>query len=232
MPRKAKQKKSKVEIRKEILSSPDSYKSLFYGIATVIVLFILGFSAVRMFMNRPKPEIDREAVSVSKIEQAIKETKDNVYTVAEGDTLWSIAETKYNDGFKWTEIAQANNLQDPGNIEKGTKLIIPVLAEAEPTPAPTIALETTPVPEGQTISNQLQQGQPQETVAAAETPAPTVPVADKIAGNSYTVKTGDDLWNIAERAYGDGYKWVDIARANNLADPDMIFNDNVLTIPR
>lgn len=226
MPRKAKSK-SKLELRKEILSSPDSYKSLFYGIATVLVLFILGFSAVRMFINRPKPEIDREAVSVSKIEQAIKETKENVYTVSEGDSLWSIAEAKYNDGFKWTEIAKANNLENPGDIEKGSKLIIPALAEA-PTPAPTIVLESTPAPEGQTISDQIQQGAPQETAAVVEAPAQE----EKISTSSYTVKPGDDLWDIAVRAYGDGYKWVDIANANKLEDPDVIHSDNVLTIPR
>ncbi|MFI5265695.1 MAG: LysM peptidoglycan-binding domain-containing protein [Candidatus Levyibacteriota bacterium] len=54
----------------------------------------------------------------------------------------------------------------------------------------------------------------------------------KITGKTYTVKAGDDLWNIAVRAYGDGYKWVDIARVNNLSNPNLIFSDNVLVIPR
>lgn len=31
---------------------------------------------------------------------------------------------------------------------------------------------------------------------------------------SYTVKDGDTLWDIAEEAYGDGHKWVDIWEAN------------------
>ncbi|HEX7042968.1 MAG TPA: LysM peptidoglycan-binding domain-containing protein, partial [Patescibacteria group bacterium] len=44
-----------------------------------------------------------------------------------------------------------------------------------------------------------------------------------ISGNTYTVTKGDDLWNIAVRAYGDGYKWVDIAKANNLSNPGLIF---------
>ncbi|PIZ97158.1 MAG: lectin, partial [Candidatus Levybacteria bacterium CG_4_10_14_0_2_um_filter_35_8] len=38
--------------------------------------------------------------------------------------------------------------------------------------------------------------------------------------------------NIAVRAYGDGYRWVDIARANGLENPDLIFSGNVLKIPR
>ena len=57
-------------------------------------------------------------------------------------------------------------------------------------------------------------------------------IANPIMGNSYTVVRGDCLWNIAVRAYGDGYKWTEIARANNLVNPDLIFSGNVLRLPR
>ncbi len=53
-----------------------------------------------------------------------------------------------------------------------------------------------------------------------------------IAGNTYTIQKGDDLWNISVRAYGDGYSWIKIAKANNLTNPDLIFSGNVLKIPR
>lgn len=53
-----------------------------------------------------------------------------------------------------------------------------------------------------------------------------------ISETSYTVVKGDCLWNIAVRAYGDGYRWVDIAKANNLISPDLIHTENVLVIPR
>lgn len=53
-----------------------------------------------------------------------------------------------------------------------------------------------------------------------------------ISGNTYAVQKGDDLWNISVRAYGDGYSWVKIAKANNLTNPDLIFSGNVLKIPR
>lgn len=56
--------------------------------------------------------------------------------------------------------------------------------------------------------------------------------SDVISGDTYTVNHGDSLWNIAVRAYGDGYKWVEIARVNNLDNPDIIHTGNVLTIPR
>jgi nucleoid-associated protein YgaU len=43
---------------------------------------------------------------------------------------------------------------------------------------------------------------------------------------------GDSLWKIAVRAYGDGYKWVSIAKANKLVNPNLIHSGNVLTLPR
>lgn len=54
----------------------------------------------------------------------------------------------------------------------------------------------------------------------------------KITDASYTVKSGDSLWDIAVRAYGDGYRWVEISKANNLGNPDIIHSGNKLTIPR
>ena len=48
----------------------------------------------------------------------------------------------------------------------------------------------------------------------------------------YRVKAGDDLWKIAEAHYGSGYNWVDIARENQLVNPDVIYVDQELIIPR
>ena len=53
-----------------------------------------------------------------------------------------------------------------------------------------------------------------------------------IKGETYVVVRGDCLWNIAVRAYGDGFKWVEIAKANNLKNPSIIHAGNVLTLPR
>lgn len=48
----------------------------------------------------------------------------------------------------------------------------------------------------------------------------------------YQVEKGDDLWHIAERFYGSGYNWVDVAQENNLSNPNIIYVDQSLTIPR
>ncbi len=55
---------------------------------------------------------------------------------------------------------------------------------------------------------------------------------NKIEGDSYTVVRGDHLWSIAVRAYGDGYKWVEIAKANNIAHSNYIEVGQVLKLNR
>lgn len=48
----------------------------------------------------------------------------------------------------------------------------------------------------------------------------------------YTVKKGDSLWAIALRLYGDGFRWVDIAKANNLTHPYLIRVGAILKVPK
>jgi nucleoid-associated protein YgaU len=47
------------------------------------------------------------------------------YTIVKGDSLWTIAVKNYNDGYKWTEIAKANNLTEPSVIHAGNVLMLP-----------------------------------------------------------------------------------------------------------
>lgn len=55
---------------------------------------------------------------------------------------------------------------------------------------------------------------------------------DKITGSTYVVKEGDLIWDIAERAYGDGNRWTEIVNANNIPNPDVIEPGTKLVIPR
>ncbi|HTI73843.1 MAG TPA: LysM peptidoglycan-binding domain-containing protein [Mycobacterium sp.] len=78
-----------------------------------------------------------------------------------------------------------------------------VVPVAEETPAP----EPAPEPE-----------------AAPEPPPPPAP-------RTYTVVSGDTLWAISERFYGDGSKYQVIADASGVANPDLIHPGQELTIP-
>jgi nucleoid-associated protein YgaU len=123
------------------------------------------------------------------------------HVVKTGESLWSIAEQAYGSGFNWTDIAEANDIENPEMIEIGQSLQIPDV---------TPKITTSTVTELSKTSSEI----------------------NPIVGTSYTVEKGDSLWDIAVRAYGDGYKWVEIARENNLEDPNVIHTGNIFTLPR
>ena len=85
-------------------------------------------------------------------------------------------------------------------------------------------------------AGQIEKGQ-ELTIPSVESKLATIvnkeqPTTETISGATYTVVKGDSLWTIAVRAYGDGYKWVEIARENKLVNPNVIHTGNVLTLPR
>ena len=63
------------------------------------------------------------------------------------------------------------------------------------------------------------------TSSSAATPPPPP------APRTYTVVSGDTLWAIAERFYGDGSKYQVIADASGISNPDLIHPGQELTIP-
>ena len=68
-----------------------------------------------------------------------------------------------------------------------------------------------PVPTGELVMAASTEGKPKE--------------------KEYKVVAGDSLWTIAVAIYDNGYKWTDIATANNLVNPDLIYPDTALTMP-
>ncbi len=175
------------------LNLSDSYVSMGLGLLVVLVVGVLLFN---YFSGKTKPSITETGEQTAE-EQAANESGvlPITYTVAEGDTLWSISEKFYKSGYNWSDIAKENNLTDVNLIEAGQKITIPKVQ-------PVLAQKT--------------DQQPVET---------NIP-------KSYTVKAGDTLWNVAVTTYQDGYRWVDIAKANNLTNPDIIHSGNVLTLPK
>lgn len=138
------------------------------------------------------------------VKEETKISASGEYTVKSGDSLWTIAERQYKSGYNWVDIARANNLSNPGQITVNQKLKMPKVTAKAPT--------------GTNVAQKEQNN--------------TSNVANKITGNSYKVVKGDSLWTVALRAYGDGYKWTEIAKANKLANPGVIHPGNTLNLPR
>ncbi len=63
---------------------------------------------------------------------------------------------------------------------------------------------------------------------------PVTGLEEAISGDKYIVEKSDNLWEIAVRAYGDGYQWTKIWQANEnlVKNPDIIQPGQVLTLPR
>lgn len=181
----------------------ESMLSMFFGVVTVLLIGILIF---RMYRTNVPATITEQAdqtvmsekvgnVEVEKMEDGTKVPKElaEKITVEKGEHLWMLAEKHYGSGYNYVDIAKANNLDTSKPLAVGQELVLPKVAVIE--------LAT-------------------ETVAA--TPTPEVMVDNKIEGDSYKVVKGDYLWDIAVRAYGDGYKWTQIAKDNSITHPDYI----------
>jgi nucleoid-associated protein YgaU len=91
--------------------------------------------------------------------------------------------------------------------------------DAPPPPAPEAAAEP---------AAEEAQPEPAAEEAVAE---PVAEAAPEPEVRTYTVESGDSLWAIAERFYGDGSKYQVIADASGIPNPDLIQPGQVLTIP-
>ena len=80
---------------------------------------------------------------------------------------------------------------------------------------------------GQTLTIYLNQGDGSVMEGAS------ADTAEGTAGNYYTVQEGDNLWKIALKVYGRGWRWRRIYEANidSLPDPQSIYVGQVLLIP-
>ena len=67
-----------------------------------------------------------------------------------------------------------------------------------------------------------------EVIAVEPTPPTTQPVVDENGILLYTVQAGDTLFSIAQRF---GVSLDDVIEANNISNPDVIFEGDTLTIP-
>jgi putative chitinase len=197
-------KEERRSIFSQLVNQIKSGESFTNLILGAIVIIVIAITVIVFIKNNKQGQTSSTTDDVS-VEQEENGMTSSTYTIKTGDSLWSISEKTYKSGYNWKEIAKANNLENPGLIHAGNKLKLPSVKKE------VVASDTMP---------------DSKTVMTEET------TVNSISGNEYSVKKGDNLWNISVRAYGDGFRYIEIAKANNLANPRLIHSGNVLKIPR
>ncbi len=195
------------KLENEVQTNQSKVSMILGGLIILVIVFLL-FN----FFNRNKSDLGPSQTTTNTTEDVTVESLPGKYTVKEDDTLFLIAERYYSDGWKYTEIATANNLSNPDILEKGQVLEIPKL-------------------EGTSSINEIVA----EQVVTDTTPVVTDEVTvwgPKITGGTYVVAQGDWLSTIAGRAYGDIYAFGRIAQANNISNPNEIEIGTTLIIPQ
>ena len=216
-----------------------------------VIVIVVGILVYNYFSAPDQGEII-PAAETERLSGEITENPEagGTYVVQEGETLWDIAEKAYGSGYDWRQIAEANDISLGGSISEGQEILIPQDT--------TIAVEEPDLPEGEVVdelaekiedspkfiaevdsqTNQVtitttEEGDIAEVISETEEEVEIEQISyETIGGDKYTVQKGDTLWDISVRAYGDGYRWVEIAEANELANPDIIHRGNEFVIPR
>lgn len=214
-----------------------SNQSLLNLVLGGLIIIVLGVLLYNYFNNR-------EAANLGPSQQTENEqqgdvTKDSLpgkYTVKEGDTLFSIAETYYNDGYQYPKLVEANKLANENAVEVGQVLEIPKLDQAmsasespsaTPSSSPSTEPTMSPTPSPSASPEAMMQNDNGTGGATNQTQW-----GEKISSDTYTVQAGDWLSKIAARTYGDPMAYQKIAQANNISNPDTIEVGMVLKLPR
>ncbi len=141
------------------------------------------------------------------------------HTVQAGENLFRIA-LQYNTSVD--ALAMANGITNAATIYSGQVLIIP--GATGPVTADTAASAVIPLDGAYGTAPQPVVQQP---VVVQPTQAP-VEVAAAASGGTHVVQRGETLASIA-RTYG--VSWTDIAAANGIASPNLIYGGQQLIIP-
>ena len=196
----------------------ESNLSMFLG---ALVILVVGYLVINYFQGlnggSTITPIGTEETEIS---------LPTIHTVLKGEDLWKISEKYYKTGYNWLDIATENKIPSPYIISEGQTLNIP---DVEP------KLLAEDINQKPTVTVVVSEQSAEEKIISQEQVGTTIEKTDTektIVGPTYKVVKGDNLWNIAVRAYGDGYRWVDIAKTNKLVNPGMIHAGNIFVLPR
>ncbi len=105
----------------EQLRLSESYVSLILGAVVVLILSLAFFVFIKGNNSSSKESIPSADFLTPSVTKATEQT----YILLQDEYLWDVAVKFYGDGFRWTDIAKANKLENPDYVPPGTKLIIP-----------------------------------------------------------------------------------------------------------
>ena len=206
---------------KKILKNLKLSESTISTALGALVVVVVGLLIFNYFKQAGKQEeITSEAVNT---EEIIFEEENGVvvptnlpptHKVEKGEDLWKIAEKYYGSGYNWVDIAAENKIANPDMVLAEQELVLPKAAVRQPLAKVAAASDQVDI---------LDQAVTEEKGTAT---------AEQITAETYTVAQGESLWKIAVKVYADGYKWPEIAGANNLSNPDHIEVGQQLTLPR
>lgn len=207
---------------KNVLKSLRVNESLISTMLGVVVILVVGGLLYSYFKQQPTVSPDDFELTLGTTPAPVKpgevqtgETPEGLPTthkVEKGETLWAISERYYGSGYNLADIVSANNLSSPDDIEVGQELTIPEAPAKE-----------------QTVTEAVVEEPAQADASGSVTPPAS------IIGDTYVVQGSESLWDIAVRAYGDGYQWTKIYEANKTKigrNPNKLWKDLELTIPR
>jgi nucleoid-associated protein YgaU len=129
-------------------------------------------------------------------------------TVEKGDTLSAIASRTMGSSRGAADLARFNGIRVGATLRVGQVLRVPPAAPASPGAAA---------------------GPPPDAPPSDSAPAPAAPRPS--AGKTHTVGSGDTLFGLARRYYGDGTKFRRIAEANGLDTDEPLRVGRDLKIP-
>lgn len=242
---------------KDTLKSLKESESLISAILGVSVVLLVALLAYNYFKIKPEPRVTSESVSTTSADLALSDIDYSLspIQVAEPTSFAEIPDSLPTFEPIPTVILEPTIM--PTVVPSATPVATPVPSQApQPSSEPdrtTNKAQTYTVKAGDNLWSIAQEvygdGNSWRSIATAnnlsnpdfvhagnELKLPDQVVegqVSSIAAETYTVKSGDSLWSIAQEIYGDGFKWTTIYENNKplIENPGLILVDWVLTVP-
>jgi len=168
----------------------------------------------------PEKEIEESAedVTISKKEEDQQQVpsvdvlpREIIHKVVSSDNLIELSKKYYGDGTKWRKIHEANKdkIPNPDVLYTGLELLIPEITVSEKRD------------DDKAYGSLPERESDEEVFTTTTTPG------------THTISSGDTLYSIARKYYGDSAMWVKIYDANedNIEDKRLLEVGQTLVIP-